>query len=100
MKYYRYEKENDMSLQEWLYDFLDNKEVKTDCIVTFALGVFDNSHEGESKTSFGNVYVHYIETKPWDENIYECEDFGGKAEILYIYGYTPVEEVIMTRGVT
>lgn len=100
MKYYRYEKEKDMTLKDWLLNYLNNKGIHTDCIVCFGLGVFDNSESGESVKKLGNVYVHYDMTLPSGDCVYSCEDFAYFEDILYIYGYTLIDEVIMKNGVT
>lgn len=100
MKYYRYERQEDMSLKDWLFYFLESKQIEQDCIVTCSLV---REVDGEDHiNSIMNVYVHCLGKYSGDTIKYDCLDFEvfKQDSILYIYGYTFINEVIMRRGVT
>lgn len=94
MRYYRYERNNDNSLYDYITEFLEDREVYEDVIVNYALANFDDSEvNGEKIVSLGNTLVQV------SGSYYEFSDIDEGEDILYIYGYTKISEVVIMHGV-
>ena len=89
----------DTSRQEEIETYLLAHDVKEDCIVTYALADYvDEKHEEFHIKEVGNI----LQVRDIDVNFKPMFVSCGidDADILFIYGYTLVPEVIMVHGVT
>ena len=92
MKYRRYEGIIGQTFAYDIYSFLKDKGVTEKCIVCYALGDVENGID--HITSVGNLLFSMDDINHDDI----LQNFGLENDVLYIYGYTLIDEVILTHG--
>lgn len=98
MKYKRkfHLQENKMCVHNAIEQYLEENNITSDCVITYAYAKYIGMEEDIHITTLGNVSVMFIAQ--------QSVILGGKdisrdtPELLLIYGHTFIDEVVLVHG--